>query len=71
MTKHLCFFSFPERNWNMWVPGYGTEDFKQSKKLGSTEAHKQVNKDKWYILKQLSPSLVALWFTVEQTDICT
>ena len=30
-----------ERNWNMWVPGYGTEDFKQSKKLGSTEAHKQ------------------------------
>ena len=26
----------------MWVPGYGTEDFKQSKKLGSTEAHKQV-----------------------------
>ncbi|XP_028409626.1 transcription initiation factor TFIID subunit 12-like isoform X2 [Dendronephthya gigantea] len=30
-----------ERNWNMWVPGYGTEDFKQQKKLGSTEAHKQ------------------------------
>ncbi|XP_046849169.1 transcription initiation factor TFIID subunit 12-like isoform X2 [Xenia sp. Carnegie-2017] len=30
-----------ERNWNMWIPGYGTEDFKQSKKLGSTEAHKQ------------------------------
>ena len=39
------FFTFPERNWNMWVPGYGTEDFKQSKKLGSTEAHKQVCKD--------------------------
>lgn len=30
-----------ERNWNMWIPGYGTEDFKQSRKLGSTEAHKQ------------------------------
>jgi hypothetical protein len=26
----------------MWVPGYGTEDFKQAKKLGSTEAHRQV-----------------------------
>lgn len=36
--------SITERNWNMWIPGYGTEDFKQSKKLGSTEAHKQVGK---------------------------
>ena len=38
----MAFHYFTERNWNMWIPGYGNEDFKQSKKLGSTEAHKQV-----------------------------
>ena len=30
-----------EKNWNMWVPGFGTDDLKPPKKLASTEAHKQ------------------------------
>ena len=30
-----------EKNWNMWVPGFGTDDIKPPKKLMSTEAHKQ------------------------------
>jgi len=30
-----------ERNWNMWVPGFGSEDLKPYKKAATTEAHKQ------------------------------
>jgi len=30
-----------ERSWNMWVPGFGTEDIRPYKKSASTEAHKQ------------------------------
>lgn len=31
-----------DRNWNMWIPGYGSEDLRPYKKLPSTEAHRQV-----------------------------
>jgi len=30
-----------ERNWNMWIPGFGSEEIKTFKKSVSTEAHKQ------------------------------
>jgi len=31
-----------DRNWNMWIPGFGSEDLRPYKKAPSTEAHKQV-----------------------------
>ena len=31
-----------DRNWNMWIPGFGSEDLRPYKKLPSTEAHRQV-----------------------------
>ncbi|XP_077869346.1 uncharacterized protein LOC100373438 [Saccoglossus kowalevskii] len=30
-----------ERNWNMWIPGFGSEDVRPYKKSTTTEAHKQ------------------------------
>merc|ERR1712038_1312176 len=30
-----------ERNWNMWIPGFGSEELKPIKKAATTEAHKQ------------------------------
>uniref|UniRef100_A0A8W8JA65 Transcription initiation factor TFIID subunit 12 n=1 Tax=Magallana gigas TaxID=29159 RepID=A0A8W8JA65_MAGGI len=30
-----------ERNWNMWIPGFGMDDLKPYKKASATEAHKQ------------------------------
>ena len=33
---------FSERNWNMWIPGFGAEELKPYKKATTTEAHKQV-----------------------------
>ncbi|XP_047128927.1 transcription initiation factor TFIID subunit 12 isoform X1 [Hydra vulgaris] len=30
-----------DRNWNMWIPGFGSEDLRPYKKLPSTEAHRQ------------------------------
>ena len=29
-----------ERNWNMWIPGFGTEDVRPYKRSATTEAHK-------------------------------
>ena len=29
-----------ERNWNMWIPGFGTEDVRPYRKSATTEAHK-------------------------------
>ncbi|KAK3096794.1 hypothetical protein FSP39_003345 [Pinctada imbricata] len=31
-----------ERNWNMWIPGFGSDELRPYKKSVSTEAHKQV-----------------------------
>lgn len=36
----LLFFS--ERQWNMWIPGYGSDEIRPFKKACTTEAHKQV-----------------------------
>lgn len=33
-----------ERNYNLWIPGFGTDELKPYKKNMSTEAHKQVRK---------------------------
>merc|ERR1712106_892647 len=30
-----------ERSWNMWIPGFGTEDIRPYKRSATTEAHKQ------------------------------
>merc|ERR1719369_840087 len=30
-----------ERNWNMWIPGFGTEEIRPYKRSATTEAHKQ------------------------------
>jgi len=30
-----------ERNWNMWIPGFGTEEIRPFKRSATTEAHKQ------------------------------
>ena len=30
-----------ERKWNMWIPGFGTEEIRAYKRSGATEAHKQ------------------------------
>ena len=35
-------FLFLDRNWNMWIPGFGSEDLRPYKKAPATEAHKQV-----------------------------
>uniref|UniRef100_A0A4W5LKI5 Transcription initiation factor TFIID subunit 12 n=1 Tax=Hucho hucho TaxID=62062 RepID=A0A4W5LKI5_9TELE len=31
-----------ERQWNMWIPGYGSDEIRPYKKACTTEAHKQV-----------------------------
>jgi hypothetical protein len=35
----LLFIS--ERNWNMWIPGFGTDELRPYKRAAVTEAHKQ------------------------------
>ncbi|XP_075226223.1 TATA-box binding protein associated factor 12 isoform X2 [Lycorma delicatula] len=30
-----------ERNWNMWIPGFGTDELRPYKRSSVTEAHKQ------------------------------
>eukprot|EP00092_Neocalanus_flemingeri_P028070 GFUD01030475.1.p1 GENE.GFUD01030475.1~~GFUD01030475.1.p1 ORF type:complete len:167 (-),score=46.26 GFUD01030475.1:63-563(-) len=30
-----------ERSWNMWIPGFGTEEIRPYKRSATTEAHKQ------------------------------
>lgn len=30
-----------ERNWNMWIPGFGTDELRPYKRASVTEAHKQ------------------------------
>ncbi|KAL7393053.1 hypothetical protein ABVT39_005888 [Epinephelus coioides] len=30
-----------ERQWNMWIPGYGSDEIRPFKKACTTEAHKQ------------------------------
>jgi len=39
----LTFFSnfISERNWNMWIPGFGTDELRPYKRAAVTEAHKQ------------------------------
>ena len=32
---------FTERNWNMWIPGFGTDELRPYKRSSVTEAHKQ------------------------------
>lgn len=35
------FLLFTERNWNMWIPGFGTDELRPFKRASMTEAHKQ------------------------------
>ena len=34
-------FVISERNWHMWIPGFGTEELRPYKRAPTTEAHKQ------------------------------
>lgn len=38
-----CLWLFSERQWNMWIPGFGSDEIRPFKKACTTEAHKQVN----------------------------
>ncbi|XP_026312980.1 transcription initiation factor TFIID subunit 12 [Piliocolobus tephrosceles] len=39
---YLCAgFFLAERQWNMWIPGFGSEEIRPYKKACTTEAHKQ------------------------------
>jgi len=31
-----------ERHWNMWIPGFGSDEVRPYKRSATTEAHKQV-----------------------------
>lgn len=35
------YFNVLERNWNMWIPGFGTDEVRPYKRATVTEAHKQ------------------------------
>ncbi|KAB1269233.1 Transcription initiation factor TFIID subunit 12 [Camelus dromedarius] len=37
----LCGLFLAERQWNMWIPGFGSEEIRPYKKACTTEAHKQ------------------------------
>uniref|UniRef100_A0AAY5EMN6 Transcription initiation factor TFIID subunit 12 n=1 Tax=Electrophorus electricus TaxID=8005 RepID=A0AAY5EMN6_ELEEL len=37
-----------ERQWNMWIPGFGSDEIRPYKKACTTEAHKQVSPRMWY-----------------------
>lgn len=37
-----CLWLFSERQWNMWIPGFGSDEIRPFKKACTTEAHKQV-----------------------------
>uniref|UniRef100_A0A3B3YL32 Transcription initiation factor TFIID subunit 12 n=1 Tax=Poecilia mexicana TaxID=48701 RepID=A0A3B3YL32_9TELE len=42
-----------ERQWNMWIPGYGSDEIRPFKKACTTEAHKQYKTlKKWHNLQE-------------------
>ena len=43
------FSVYTERCWNMWIPGFGSDELRPFKKQATTEAHKQVSKRKIYV----------------------
>lgn len=46
-----------DRAWNMWVPGFGTDELKPYKKAPVTEAHKQVPAHLYLLLKRIRKHL--------------
>lgn len=42
-TSLALILLFSERQWNMWIPGFGSDEIRPFKKACTTEAHKQVN----------------------------
>lgn len=40
-SQTLCIFFLSERNWHMWLPGFGTDELRPYKRAPTTEAHKQ------------------------------
>ena len=47
-------FLCTERCWNMWIPGFGSDELRPFKKQATTEAHKQVSKRKIYVTVSFS-----------------
>lgn len=63
MKSWCCAPLFSERQWNMWIPGYGSDEIRPFKKACTTEAHKQVSKRKicfCWTLKIFPPTLQLL-----------
>ena len=46
-ARYFCVYT--ERCWNMWIPGFGSDELRPFKKQATTEAHKQVSKRKIYV----------------------
>lgn len=49
-----------ERAWNMWIPGFGSEDIRPYRRAPATEAHKQVSGEVAPYLGVLSKSYTSL-----------
>ena len=47
IRSYFCVYT--ERCWNMWIPGFGSDELRPFKKQATTEAHKQVSKRKIYV----------------------
>lgn len=41
MKYFYSIFVYLERQWNMWIPGFGTDELRPYKRAPVTEAHKQ------------------------------
>lgn len=41
LCDYLLCPCFTERNWHMWLPGFGTDELRPYKRAPTTEAHKQ------------------------------
>lgn len=41
VCSNICFFFFSEKAYNMWLPGFGTDELKPYKRTALTESHKQ------------------------------
>ncbi|PWA20659.1 hypothetical protein CCH79_00011493 [Gambusia affinis] len=53
-----------ERQWNMWIPGYGSDEIRPFKKACTTEAHKQCL---WGNTLDTIPALLQFYFPTQQT----
>lgn len=41
LSKEILLYNFLERQWNMWIPGFGNDELRPYKRAAVTEAHRQ------------------------------